>query len=383
MGGWGPALRGVMRNSEDHLFFSFETGPTADEVGQIKYFNKNSQGWNEIASQVAPAGINQNLAHVMIQERYIMSYGIATKGNRKLYECYLDTENKASRACHPISVGGHELILPPGSANVGAAIELNGFSRAVWWTTPGQGASGGRFGYIYHTGTKWAGPYTQDLPQGYTTFGFLHGRFIWPGQFVAVGELMFGTPGSVQQRFDAALIKFRIGQPFEISLLKPVVGDQEKGVRIVSSGDLAYDSAGQQLHILARTSDLRNSYYKEKVAKIDDIPSGGYHAKAYIPDSFRARFHFGAEGQRLLWEPAAEPILRVLDLSKLDLTTNPRRIEPSLFWEVDPSFEIEVGLNGIFVENASYSSRPTKGIEAVVCGPAEGEDMILKSVSEN
>jgi hypothetical protein len=76
-GGWGSHLRAPMRNQNGDLFFAVDQGPDVNHNTSINYFKKTTTGWQQIGSLTLPAGIQQNMAHIMAGNRYIYSYGVA------------------------------------------------------------------------------------------------------------------------------------------------------------------------------------------------------------------------------------------------------------------------------------------------------------------
>jgi hypothetical protein len=293
IGSWAPHLRGIMRNFNHDLFFVSDRGPSVWSNTAIDYYKKTSSGsWSLIGSQAHLPGIQQNTASLMIGNRFIFSYGIDTSPTRYIEECYFDTVNPAYKTCNVIYISGAPFSAAPNSNYIGAAVDTDGVTRIVWWTTVGANGGGGQWHYIYNFGGGWNGPVTSNL-SGYNDFAYVYGT-LKNSRFIGVGQLFLGTyPTGTYQ---ASMANFRLGEPLGLHLLFPKTSlEYAQGKRVWTGSDVLIEPSGA-VHVMAATGnstslDNNIAYY---YLPHSNLPPS-LTATGYIQDAAKPRFTFNRD----------------------------------------------------------------------------------------
>lgn len=138
-GGWGPHLRGLLRNANGDLYFGTNQMDANDKLNKFIMIYKRAKtasSWTQVAkfSHVAGGSINQKDAFLMIGDiiyTYAVNYGAAV-----IEECYY-TLATALSACNYVLLSGTVFKIDANSNYVGA-FAASGSSRVVWWTTVGS-----------------------------------------------------------------------------------------------------------------------------------------------------------------------------------------------------------------------------------------------------
>jgi hypothetical protein len=174
--GWGPHLRGIMRDDSDNLYFG--TNIITDS-SQSVLINRKSKGdstmWSEVKRFAHAAGqINQKDAFVF-NGQHILAYAV-NFGAARLEECYYTVVGGLA-ACNHILIGTSAYVVEASSNYVGAAITPGGH-RVVWWTTVGAQGNAGQFKVIANYGGGWNGPFGATiLPFGWVDLAYVHMTF--------------------------------------------------------------------------------------------------------------------------------------------------------------------------------------------------------------
>ncbi len=357
-GGWGPHLRGVMRDAEGTQWFCADAGPSVLDNASILYFRRDGDRWSQVAQQPHLPGVQQNSASVLSGST-ISTYSVNV-ATSTLEECNLDTQDLSSFACNTISIGG-PYSTPPQSNYVGAALDPNG-ARVVWFTTVG-GAGSGQFTYTYDFGGGWNGPIAWTLP-GYNTFEYVRASFGAPNTVTWHGQLLLGAfPGGT---FDPAIAETTLGQT---PTLTPLGGDAPP-LDVRTGADIWVDPQTGDQHAVAQATGSLAYYYRP------GADSWANHTQPlhWFEDTFRARFVAPAAGGLALVRGSASGRSGV-DVWIVDTVTG------SIDWNAATVAEVPtagvIGLSrpsGIYVEGATYQSVPVEGIEFALCGAYQESD---------
>lgn len=355
-GGWGPHLRGVMRDGDGVLWFTTDAGPDVLTNASIRYHRRGDTGWELFAQQPHLAGVQQNAASVLLGTS-ILSYSVNVESST-LEECYQSTSDASVHACNTVTIGG-PYTTPADSNYVGAALSPDG-TRVVWFTTVG-GASSGQFIYTYNSGGGWNGPVVYSLP-GYNTYEYLRASFTAPNMITWHGQLLLGSfPGGT---FHPAIGQATIGQ---VPALQPLNGDGPE-VDVTTGADLWTDPDSGDQHAIAQAVPQLAYYFRPGDESWAD------HAEPlhWFDDTFRGRFG----------TPDAEHVALVRGSnsgeSGVDVWIGPRVPGQPIDWsaaEVVAVVTTVPGLerpSGIYVERETYQSEPVGGLEFALCG-AYGE----------
>ncbi|PCC74627.1 hypothetical protein SAMN02745121_06992 [Nannocystis exedens] len=353
-GGWGPHLRGLMRASDDSLWFCVDAGEDVHHNRTIRYFRRGAgePAWSLVAEQPHTDGIQQNAASVLVGST-ILTYGVNIQ-QHFLEECSLDTADPAVRACNAVLVGGQVYTTPPASNYVGAAV-LGPGARVVWFTVVGEGGGPGRWVYTYNYGGGWNGPVEVDLG-GANDLGYVHAMASPGGQLQLVGQAFTGAyPDGT---YAAVVADVTMGQvPTFLSLEPP-----DPAAQIRSGADLFHDGAGDT-HVLAAFDGVVAYYHRPGGASW-----AGHTAPLHVfPDTYRARFvrpagdrlwlvrgSIGGQGVQLLRAPEQRggPVdwaaAEVVDVT----SPGPGFAAPS----------------ALYVESPTYQLAPAGALEFAVCG---------------
>ena len=371
-GGWAPHLRGIMRNSKDELWFVADTGTDVYNNNYLRYFKKVGSAWTLIGTQLNVKGgnfrVSQNVASVLLQERYIFSYGTVVDGTGAskgfIEECYFDTFNPSYKACNVVNISGRPYLLPTNSNYIGAAVDPDGISRIVWWTTAGVNGAGGSMSYMWNFGGGWNGPVTQHL-SGFNDIGYMNGVLKDRSKFVGVAQLFYGDYSTQNQlnNYYAGMVSITLGQAHKLSLLWPKTADYKAGDRVRSSDDLYVDPVSKSVHVLANNLAGKLSYFFNLNM---DIPAAGLTASQSFTDSVRARFLASDGKLNLIIGSASKNNYRVLQSSS--------NLSSAVNWDQAKETNLSVphstfgSTDAIFIEGPQYQSTKTKGFNFATCG---------------
>ncbi len=360
-GGWGPHLRGIMRDPKDTLWFTVDAGPDVLTNQAIRYYRKDPDAWTEVASQAHTAGIQQNAASLMLGGT-IYTYGVNI-GQSFLEECTLNTDDLAAKACNAILISGQVYTTPPSSNYVGAAAH-SGSTRVVWFTRVGPGGAAGDWIYTYNFGGGWNGPVVSPV-LGANDFAYVHASFVDAGALALVGQLYFGKypDGS----YGAAVAEFKLG---DLPTFVPLESG-EQGVSMLSSADLWVDPASGAQHVLARDDKGALRYY----FKPSGAPWAAHSAPlSTIPSTYRARFvrrpgsplmiarGDAIAGSVVLLEAPSDDASVAVDWDSATSTPMP---------SPGPGFAPP---SAIYVESEAYQTSPVKEVNLGLCGEYQAAD---------
>ena len=200
-GGWGPHLRGFMRDPQGKLWFPFDQASYSLSNILNQFFSLWPTGWFYQKPEKILPGVRQNMASYMLANGSIKSYAIATQSDYSLQECTYVTSNfNLDATCLPLKVNGNNLIVPL-AGYMGAVIGTYGTYEMVYWTkspswNPSVGkynSNQGSFEYIYRQqGGKWIGPISTPLAvnaqRNYWTYEYVRANLDSAGTFTLVGQ---------------------------------------------------------------------------------------------------------------------------------------------------------------------------------------------------
>ncbi len=360
MGGWGPHLRGLMRDEEDALWFTVDVAPDVLTNAAVRYMRRGpgEDSWAQVAESAHAPGVQQNAATVL-SGGFLYTYSVNVV-SRVLEECYLDTSDPAYRACNTILISNLPYQTPPSSNYVGAAVSPAG-ARVVWFTVVGQNGGEGQWIYLYNFGGGWNGPVEATLAGG-NDFAYVRASFADDASLGVVGQLYYGAYPNGEYR--AAVSDFSLGQvPSFTSLTAPA-----PATTTVSGADIVVDPDSGARHVLARTDAGAVAYYHRPGAA-----SWADHADAlYVfENTYRARFlepelgalhvaRGGASGGGITLVTADGPAgAEAIDWATASVATVP------LPRGAEPDFDAP---SAIYVESRAYQTTPTPAVNFAFCG---------------
>ncbi len=351
-GGWGPHLRGIMRDPTGVLWFTSDAGPNVLTNASIRYYRRDDAGWVLFSQQPHLPGVQQNSAS-LLSGSSIRTYSVNVASNT-LEECYQDRVDPAIHACNTITIGG-AYSTPPNSNYVGAALAPNG-ARVVWFATVG-GAGSGQLTYTYDFGGGWNGPVALTLP-GYNTLEYMRASFGEPNTITWHGQLLLGRyPGGT---FDPGIAQAMLGQLPSLQVL----GGDGPGVDVISGADVWVDPVSGDQHAIAQAQPRMAYYFRPG----GEDWSGHAEPVHWFEDTFRARFSVPATGGFALIRGSSS------GASGVDVWIAERTRGLPIDWNAAAVVPVPTevpGLerpSGIYVEADTYQTEPVGGFEFALCG---------------
>lgn len=353
-GGWGPHLRAPMTASDGSLWFAYDGGPSVLSNTTIYYAHFDGTQWVEVTAQAHISGVQQNASHVLRND-IVFSYAVSP-GSARLEECFLDTNNPASRGCNVVAIGG-VYTTPANSNYVGAALDPNG-ARVVWFTVVGTAGATGQFIYTYNFGGGWNGPVVTTLP-GYNDFAYVRAFSPSANTVEWVGQAYVGAFPNGSYAVGVDTVSLGSQASFQ-SLGPPNAPD----ISVRTAGDIWIDPATGDSHALARAGG--STYYFHK-------PAAEQWSAHTIPDEVlegivQARW-LHAEGQPLMMLAQGAGPLRALWLG-----------DGGTEWRTAEELQIDIPARGFESPSAIYTAGPEYQTEAVtnldfaVCGQYQVSD---------
>lgn len=286
----------------------------------------------------------------------IYSYGVNISQSF-LEECYIDTNDLATKGCNAIQISENVYSTPSLSNYIGAVAD-SGATRVVWYTRVGPGGAAGDWIYTYNFGGGWNGPFVSPALGG-NDFSYVHAAFVDPGTLALVGQLYYGKyPDGY---FGTAVSEFKLGHtPVFVALVSG-----EPGVSMLSTADLWVDRPSGATHVLARDNKGAVRYYYKPpgqswagYAEPLLTFSGTLRARFIRPvggDLMIARGDAMAGSVELLRVPGADPSLAV------QWEEAESRVLPSPGDGFAPP-------SAIYVESDAYQTAAVGGINLGFCG---------------
>lgn len=369
MGGWGPHLRGLMRDDQDTLWFVVDGGESVLKNQRVRYFRRGAgqMVWSQIAEQMHTDGVQQNAGSVLLGE-FIYTYGVNTT-QHFLEECYFQTTNPDYRACNAVLISGQVYQTPNAANYVGAAVLGDG-ARIVWLTEVGVNGGPGQFIYIYNFGGGWNGPVVGGIGGGGNDVGYIHAMARADGTLDLVAQTYFGPyPDGT---FGAAVGALTPGQPVDFVALE----SPDPAATIRSSSDVYVDAATGAAHVLA-LFDAKVAYYHR--------PGGEAWADHLAPlhvfeDTYRARFVRPEGGP--LWVARGGSAGQGVTLHRAPSAD----LAGAVDWAAAESFPVTAPAPGfgsptaIYVESPTYQRAPVGGLNFALCGEYKVADALIYHV---
>jgi hypothetical protein len=350
-GGWGPHLRGIMRDADDREWFVLDRGEDVLHNRSIVYLRRDGETWSEVATQDHTGGVQQNAAS-LLQAGVINTYAIDV-ASHWLTRCTFDTASATPTGCNAIYIGG--LYSTPVNANyVGAALSPDP-AHLVWFTVVGDAGGAGQFVYTYDYGGGWNGPVVTDLP-GFNDIGYVFAAFAGPSHAMLVGQTFAGVYPS--GTYDAVLVEFDFGQPAQFTVLAA-----EDGVDVRTGADIWIDPDSGAVHVIAETdAGLAYWFRPPGEAWADHLV-----AREIVSDTFRARFVSPAGGPLALARGSASD-------GGLELRIAATPPDMPAVWADAEAVAIPIPARGfdapsaIYVEGSSYQDTPPAALQLAACG---------------
>jgi hypothetical protein len=250
-GGWGPHLRGVMRDPMGAVWLAIDSGSDVLVNPSVLYFRRDDAGaWSKVAESAHNATVQQNAGTILVG-KMLYTYAVNVAAHW-IEECYLDTSDPSYRACNAIPISGATYTTPPSSNYVGAAV-LEGGGRIVWFTVVGAAGGSGSFIYTYNYGGGWNGPITTALSAN--DIGYVHAMATKDGNLEVVGQTFFGAyPAGT---YAAEVARIAPGNAVSFVALKPAMA----GAAVHSTADLFVDHDSGAVHVLTYESGGKAAYY--------------------------------------------------------------------------------------------------------------------------
>jgi hypothetical protein len=362
-GGWGPHLRGLMRATDDALWFTADKGEDVLHNREILYFRRGADepAWTAVGAQMQLGGIQQNVASVLIGD-VIYSYGVDIAAHL-LEECTWSVVDPAAHACNAVLISGAPYMTPASSNYVGAAVLGDGW-RIVWWTVVGENGDPGAFYYTYNYGGGWNGPVVTDLAP-YNDIGYVHAMSTLDGRLMLAGQTFTGKyPDGT---YNAVVADVTPGMPVAFSELASGSPD----LAAQTAADLWIDRASEAVHVVATTGDGAVRYYHR--------PGGAAWADHVqplhvFPDSYRARFMRAGDGPlHLVRGSAGGSGVEVLRAAT-------SAVAEAVDWAAAESFAVVPPGEGfaapsaLFVESPTYQTAPVAAVQFAMCGQYQVSD---------
>jgi len=360
-GGWGPHLRGIMRDSKDRLWLAIDQGSDVYNNNTINYFRYQNGVWDKATSLTQLPGIQQNVSSLMLSGNVILSYGISTT-QHLLEECYLYTDNLSLKACNNITISGRPYVLDSSANYIGSAVGPDGVSRVVWWTVVGSKGGSGKLQYIYNFGGGWNGPITSNLG-GYNDIGYMYGSL--SSDYIFTGTAQFWYGGYPSGYAQATGVQFKLGNSAYYSILSAKSSDCISSFSIKTGSDIYVDAKMDVVHALAETSDYKLAYFH---GKYSTFIKEGLTLKYVFQDGFRGRFV--AEGNlfHLVVGGDASPKINVYTVTK-DST------QKAIDWRksakntlTNPYLGKTGPVGAIYLETGQHGIRPAQGLHIAAVG---------------
>lgn len=360
-GGWGPHLRGIMRDGDDTLWFVHDAGEDVEHNRTIHYLHDDGVQWSPVGMLAWPGRVQQNAASVLDQG-VIHSWAVDVDG-AQLVTCAFDTQAR-SGSCGPVAIGG-AYSSPPPSNYVGAARSPDP-AHLVWFTTVGASGSAGSFIYTYDYGGGYNGPVVTPLP-GYNDLAYVYTAFVDASHAAMIGQAYAGQYPNGS--YGALAFDVVFGQPVSFSAL--FVGDAP----VRSGADVWIDPISGSVHALAETDAGTLAYYVKPAAD-----AWGAHAQAVaiVEDTFRARLVAPPSGELALVRGSAS----AAGLEVRIASPGADGFATPIDWEAAVAVEVPAFADGfdapsaIYVEATSYQDRPVGALHFAACGrygEADGE----------
>lgn len=365
-GGWGPHLRGLMRDAEGALWFTVDAGESVYKNQQVRYFRRGAgePAWSLVAEQTHGDGVQQNAGSVLLGN-FIYTYGVNTT-QHYLEECYLDVTDPAYRACNAVTIGGQIYPTPPNSNYIGAAMLGDG-ARIVWFTVVGENGGPGQFVYTYNYGGGWNGPVAGPIAGGGNDVGYVHAMATAGGELALVAQTYFGAYPNGS--FGAGVADVTPGQVANFLTLE----SPDPAAVVRSSADLYLDAESGAAHVLAYFDGAVAYYHRPGGASWD-----GHLAPLHVfPDSYRARFVRPA-GERL-WIVRGGSGGQGVTLHRAQATA----LTDAIDWAAADAFPVAAPAPGfgaptaIYVESPTYQRTPVEGLNFAVCGEYTVSDRLI------
>lgn len=369
MGGWGPHLRGLMRDEQDTLWFVVDGGESVLKNQLVRYFRRGAgqTAWSQVAEQTHTDAVQQNAGSVLLGD-FIYTYGVNTT-QHFLEECYFQTTNPDYRACNAVLISGQVYQTPDAANYVGAAVLGDG-ARIVWFTVVGANGGPGQFVYTYNFGGGWNGPVVGGIGDGGNDVGYIHAMARADGTLDLVAQTYFGAyPNGT---FGAAVGALTPGQPAEFLALE----SPDPAATIRSSSDVYVDAATGAAHVLA-IFDAKVAYYHR--------PAGAAWADHLAPlyvfeDTYRARFVRPEGGP--LWVVRGGNAGQGVTLHRAPGADAADAVD----WAAAESSPLTAPAPGfgaptaIYVESPTYQRAPVGGLNFALCGEYQVADALIYHV---
>ncbi len=364
-GGWGPHLRGIMRDSGDGLWFVHDAGEDVIHNRSVHYVRHQGDAWEPAGMQPLTSGVQQNAAS-LLHEDVIHTWAVDVVEHR-LVHCSFDTATAVAGGCAAVEIGGPYLT-PDASNYVGAALSPDP-AHLVWFTVVGNAGGAGSFVYTYDYGGGYNGPVVTPLP-GYNDLAYVFAAFTGPSAAMLVGQAYAGVyPNGT---YGALTIEFAFGQPATFTALFI------DGAPVRSAADVWIDPTSGTAHVLAETDDNRLAYY----AKPSDEAWSAHAEPTFVfTDSFRGRFVAPSSGELavvrgsasdggieiLIATPPADGLPAAIDWAAAERVVVGRKLGARL----GVGFEQP---SALYVEGSSYQDQPVGALQFAACGRYQVQD---------
>ncbi len=367
MGGWGPHLRPLLRDSQSRLWHVVDAGRDNAHNESLLYYRFDG-AWRLVAEQPQIPGVQQNAASVLHADA-LRTYAVATTVPRRIEECVLAVSSSEPLGCSSISSGGNPIEPPPESNYVGAAVSPTG-TIVIWWTRVGVPPGTGELLYVFNDGTGWSAPIATDLAP-YHALGYVYVAFVSGSELVLGAEAMELSSGSTA--FSGVLARMTIGQPLtDLTVLHVDATERMEAVE-----DVWLEEVTGTLHVVAHDPQAdRVGWFAVPIASLG---TGPLIAAGIFDDAFRARFvEDGGGGLHLALgaeDGGSSPPLRIFTSSILDAQSpidwsmTSVRVVP-----MPGALEEWTWPSGIYVESASMQEEPPVARHLVFVGEERSTD---------
>lgn len=359
-GGWGPHLRGIMRDSTDTLWFVHDAGEDVLHNRTVHYVRREADAWEPAGMQLLSTGVQQNAASVL-HDDVIHTWAVDVVEQR-LVHCTFATATATAGGCAAVEIGG-PYATPNASNYVGAALSPEQ-AHLVWFTVVGDAGGAGSFIYTYDYGGGYNGPVVTALP-GYNDLAYVFAAFTGPSSAMMVGQAYAGVyPNGT---YGALAIELVFGQPATFTALFV------DGEPVRTGADIWIDPTSGTAHLLAETDDNRLAYYAKPAGE-----AWSAHATptSISTDTFRGRFVAPATGELALVRGSAtdggiEVLVATPTLDGFATPIDWDAAEHLPVPEIGPGFDAP---SALYIEGSSYQDQPTGALQLAACGGYQVQD---------
>ncbi len=357
--GWGPHQKGILRASDDSLWFVVDEGRSVHSNEKANFLKYDGISWQQKGALSHTQSIQQNVT-THIKGDVIYTYGVNIV-RHEIEECGFNTKTEREILCHSVKVRGKAVQAGILANYIGSALTPD-HEQIVWWTQVGDAGKPGALAYIFTRGGRWFGPYSVSIG-GSNAFSYQFVSFLDPTHMVMAGESYFGNFPKTGY-FSAQIGTLGIGG--KLSPLESFSSPTENKETIGTMQELWRDPRNGNQHVFAYSFEKgRIAYYflpQGKTIKMSE-------PTAYLEQSYRIRAI--AKGNAVYFAKSGlgkkDAVLSVMKINFSDFTES----LPFEKAEIQNAAMPEEGMlspSGVWVESENYQTTPVGGVHFIFNG---------------